>query len=373
MEPGQTATAYSLMVISIPLILQPLAPEPFSLNAPVFPSATLERDRTLHSLPLNFTLEGMTAEKRVLILLGPTAVGKTGVSLLLAEHLETEIISADSMQIYRGMDIGTAKPSPEERDRIRHHMIDIADPDETFSAGRYVDMVKAVIAGLHKEERIPLIVGGTGLYIRTLTRGIFEAPEADRALRKRFHDTEERNPGTLYGKLQELDPKRAEEVHPTDMRRIIRALEVIVKTKRPMSELQRELTTPLPYSFIKIGLTRERGELYRIIEERVDEMFAAGLVEEVRRILRSNPADTPLQAIGYKEVVDYLNGSRDLDEVKWLVKRATKRYAKRQYTWFRKERDIHWVDITGVTEHDELLKRLMEIRELKKLSSGNLV
>ncbi len=298
-------------------------------------------------------------EQRVLILLGPTCVGKTGASLLLAEALGTEIISADSMQVYRGMEIGTAKPSAAARSRVRHHMMDIVDPSETYSAGSYLRDVVPVIERLHGEGKIPLVVGGTGLYIRALTRGLFSAPGADPVLRASLLGRERRAPGSLYRELSRLDPERAGSVNPSDTRRLVRALEVVLKTRMRMSELQRRFTTPLPYEFIKIGLTRQRRELYRMIEERVEEMFDRGLLEEVEGLLRVNPAETPLQAIGYKEVLGYLRGERGLDETKRLVKRATKRYAKRQFTWFRKEAGVRWVDVTGLFSPGEVFGRIV--------------
>ena len=214
---------------------------------------------------------------KVIILLGPTGVGKTEVSILLAKALDTEIISADSMQIYRGMDIGTAKPSEEQRMNIKHHMIDSVSPVEPFSVGRYIEDVKPIIEKLHKENKIPIIAGGTGLYIKAMTRGIFSGPSADWKLREELASLEEGQDGALYSYLQELDPEAASKIMPADTRRIIRAIEVCLKTKQGMSELQQKLTRPLPYEFIKIGLTRNRKELYRMLEERVDKMIEAGL------------------------------------------------------------------------------------------------
>ena len=308
-------------------------------------------------------------KKRVIIVTGPTGVGKTGFSVLLAEALGTEIISADSMQVYRGMDIGTAKPSPEERARVRHHMLDVVTPSETYSAGRYIRAVVPLIEAIHRSGRVPIVIGGTGLYIRTLTRGLFSGPEADPELRAALCEIERRRPGSLYRELERVDPAKARSIDPADRRRIVRALEVSLKAGRPVSELQSELTAPLPYEYTKIGLTRERKELYSLIEERVDEMFARGLIDEVAGLLRMNPSETPLQAIGYKEVIGYLRGERSLEEAKLLVKRATKRYAKRQFTWFRKEPGIHWVDITGLRTAEEVFEKVTGEIEIPGLSS----
>ncbi len=308
--------------------------------------------------------------KDVIILLGPTSVGKTRVSIKIARALKTEIISADSMQIYKGMDIGTAKPYREELLIVRHHMIDIVEPSERYSVGRFVEEVVPVIEHLLSNRKIPLIVGGTGLYIKALTRGLFSAPEADEELRRELKRQEQQAPGSLYKKLMELDPEKARELNPRDLRRIIRALEVIFKAEHPISDLQKELTSPLPYNFTKIGLTRNRKELYRMIELRVEEMFRQGLVEEVKRLLEKTPSETPLQAIGYKEVVEYLEGKKSLEETIHLIKRATRRYAKRQFTWFRKEPGIQWVDITGIHDTDEIFNKVLKETSLKRFISN---
>lgn len=292
--------------------------------------------------------------KKVLILVGPTGVGKTGASVLLAKELGTEIISADSMQIYRGMDIGTAKPSQEERAAVAHHMIDIVDPTEPFSTGRYIEMIVPVIEGLHKKGKIPLVVGGTGLYIKAITRGIFSGPSADWDLREELLSMEREEPGFLYSCLMERDAGAAEKIARNDTRRVLRAIEVCLKSRDTMSSLQEELTKPLPCEFIKIGLIRERRELYRIIDGRVDGMVNAGLAEEVEKILGMEPDRTPLQAIGYKELARYFKGEITRDEAVGLVKRNSRRYAKRQLTWFRKEEDVTWIDVTGIFHSEEL-------------------
>jgi tRNA dimethylallyltransferase len=296
---------------------------------------------------------------KVIILLGPTGVGKTGVSILLAKALDTEIISADSMQIYRHMDIGTAKPSPEERSMVKHHMIDIVNPCESYSTGKYIAMITPIIENLHKKGKIPIVVGGTGLYIKAMTRGIFSGPSADWSLREELLSMEREENGFLYNYLNELDPEAAQRITANDTRRIIRALEVCLKSNTNISEMQKKFTQPLPYDFIKIGLMRVRKELYRIIEKRVDIMIESGLVEEVKTILKINPDRTPLQAIGYKESIMYLEGKIELEEAIKLIKRATKRFAKRQFTWFKKE-DIHWVDLTGIYDSRESFGRVMD-------------
>lgn len=303
---------------------------------------------------------------KVIILLGPTGVGKTGASILLAKALDTEIISADSMQIYKGMDIGTAKPSVKQREEVRHHMIDIVEPSETYSVGRYIEEVVPVIDSLHKKGKVPIIAGGTGLYIKAMTRGIFSGPSADWKLREELAALEEEQEGSLYSYLQELDPEAASKVMPADKRRVVRAIEVCLKTRQGISELQQKLTSPLPYEFIKIGLTRDRKELYKIIEGRVDEMMKAGLVNEVKNLIHPftrSPIHqlSSIQAIGYKEIAMHLKGEFPFEEAVRLIKRNTKRYAKRQFTWFKKEEDIHWIDITGIYGNKEIFERAEQI------------
>lgn len=295
---------------------------------------------------------------KVIFLVGPTCVGKTEAAILLAKALGTEIISADSMQVYRHMDIGTEKPSPQQRKEVRHHMIDIMEPSESYSAGRYIEDVKPIIEGLHKQGRVPVVVGGTGLYMKAMTRGLFKGPAADWGLRDELL---KEAPETLYKRLCLLDPETAAGITPNDTRRIIRALEVCLKSGKKMSDLKKGSTAPLPYEFIKIGLSRDRKELYRMIEERVDTMLEKGLTEEVKSILALGPSRTPMQAIGYKETAMYLNGQCPFDEAVRLIKRNTKRYAKRQFTWFLKEPGMQWVDVTGIFDASEILEKIQPV------------
>jgi len=295
---------------------------------------------------------------KVLILLGPTGVGKTGASILLAKAMDTEIISADSMQIYRHMDIGTAKPSKEEMSEVKHHMIDIVEPSEAFSAGKYIEHVIPLIEELHRQGKIPVVVGGTGLYIKAMTRGLFSGPSADWALREELLAREEKDAGSLYRHLQRLDPAAASKVMPADIRRTVRALEVCLKTETGMTELQKNLTRPLPYTFIRIGLTRERKELYSLIEKRVDAMLSSGLVNEVGNLLGMNPGKTAMQAIGYKELALFFRGALSLEEAAGIIKKRSKNYAKRQFTWFRQEQGIAWLDVTGIFTGKEIYKTI---------------
>lgn len=304
----------------------------------------------------------------VIIILGPTAVGKTGVSILLATALKTEIISADSMQIYKHMDIGTAKPTPAELREVPHHLINILSPDESFSAGMFRDNAVKVINELHQKNKIPLIVGGTGLYIRTLTRGLFEGPSADWKLRDELMEAERSHgKGHLHEYLKRLDPEAAGKIEPNDVRRIIRAIEVSLKDNK-ISEFQKSATTPEPYNFIKIGLTRERKELYRLIDERVEKMMSDGLLEETDRLFKLNPSATALQSLGYKEIGGYITGEVSLDEAVELIKKRTRNYAKRQMTWFRKEPDLNWIDVTGIIDAAKILAKVLnEVEIIKKL------
>ncbi|HXW69410.1 MAG TPA: tRNA (adenosine(37)-N6)-dimethylallyltransferase MiaA, partial [Dissulfurispiraceae bacterium] len=302
------------------------------------------------------TGQKQTDQLPVILLLGPTGIGKTAVSLLLAEALNSEIISADSMQIYKHMDIGTAKASAEARRLIRHHMIDVAEPWESFSSGAYVSHARPVIDALLEKKHVPIIVGGTGLYIKTMTRGIFSGPSADWGTRNELLQKEAADPGSLYTSLKSMDPVAAEKIMPADTRRIVRALEVCLKSGRKMSEMREEATKPFPYVFIKIGLTRDRKELYDTINSRVDAMMAQGLVDEVKRVLHvikvnaesAWVACSSMQAIGYKEIAMHLNGELSLYETVNLVKQRSRNYAKRQFTWFKKEEGIRWVDVTGI-------------------------
>lgn len=300
--------------------------------------------------------------KKIIALIGPTGVGKTRASILLAKALDTEIISSDSMQIYRYMDIGTAKPSFEERKAVKHHMIDIIYPWELYSTGKYIRDVKPIIENLFSRGKIPIIVGGTGLYFKAMTRGIFEGPSADWELRSHLMEKEAGEKGYLYNYLKKIDPQSASRITSNDYRRIIRAIEVFLKEKKTISEFQNNLTKPLPYEFIKIGLTRNRSELYKIIEERVDMMVKKGLLEEVKYVVSvilehcsENISHLPaLQAIGYKELYLYLRDKITMDEAISLVKKRTRNYAKRQFTWFKKEEDIRWLDISGIYNAEEI-------------------
>lgn len=310
---------------------------------------------------------------KVIVILGPTGVGKTGLSIILAKKLKTEIISADSMLVYRHMDIGTAKPSETELNTVKHHLVNILDPAEKFSAGMFREKASEIIGGLHAESRIPLVAGGTGLYIRSLTRGLFEGPDADEELRDKLKEEEKSHGrGHLYNKLKTIDPEAAGKIEANDLRRVIRALEISLKEKRKISDCHRSSTVPSNYDFIKVGLSRNREELYSMIEERVDRMMEDGLLEETERLLKMAPDRTALQALGYKEMALYIHEEVDLQEAVRLTKKRTKMFAKRQYTWFKKEPGIAWVDISGVMNSNEVFTKVINnVDILKKIIYSN--
>jgi tRNA dimethylallyltransferase len=302
----------------------------------------------------------------LLVLVGPTAVGKTKMSLSIAHQFNCEIISGDSMQIYRYMDIGTAKLPERQREGIPHHMIDIVDPDEPFSAADFQQMANTLIADIHRRGRLPFVVGGTGLYVEALCYGFEFTPSAggDAAFREEMKEYAARNGAqALHDRLREVDPQTAERLHPNDQRRIIRALEIFRISGRPMSDWLARQAKVSPYRLCLIGLSMERELLYRRIEQRVDEMIREGLVDEVQRLLDLGySADlTSMQGLGYKEIVGYLRGEYSLEEAVQLLKRNTRRFAKRQLSWFRHMKEIQWVD---VTETENFFAHLQEINAI---------
>ena len=273
-------------------------------------------------------------------------MGKSEFAIKLAQELGFEIVNADSMQVYRGMDIGSAKPSLKERSLVTHHLIDIKDPDEEFSAAQFKDEARNSIVSLAQEGKLALVVGGTGLYIRALTKGLFPAPSADLKLRREFKKKEEtQGKWYLYKELEKADPEAALRIHPNDTFRIIRALEVFYLTGKPISQQQKKHQFKHSYfNLLKIGFMRDRGEIYKRIEQRVDKMIKDGLVDEVKQLLKRGypPTIKPFQSLGYKQILSYLQGDLSLDEAVGLIKRHTKRYGKRQLTWFRKDSEIRW-------------------------------
>ncbi len=286
---------------------------------------------------------------KVVIIAGPTATGKSAVALPLARELDGEIVSADSIQIYRFMDIGSAKPSPEEQDRVPHHMLDILDPDEEFSAGHYVALARGAIQGVLARGKVPFVVGGTGLYIRGLMGGMAELPPADPAIRHELAEQERvHGPGLLYRRLTEIDPQSAQAIGPRNISRIIRSLEVHALTGRNMSEVQQEHAfSDRPYNSLFICLGSEREILNERIDRRVDSMIHHGLREEVQGLFRRGYAGDlkSMQSLGYRHMGMALAGELDFQSAVRLMKRDTRRYAKRQMTWFRSEPETRWYEL----------------------------
>lgn len=284
----------------------------------------------------------------LLILCGPTAAGKTALALELARQFPLEIISADSRQVYRGMDIGTAKATAAEQASVRHHLLDVVDPDQEFSVAQFASLAHAALADILDRQRRPALVGGTGLYIRILTEGLVDAPGADPDLRQELLARERsEGPGSLYRLLQARDPETARRLFPRDVVRIVRALEVAQLTGQPLSALQRRHGfSDRPYRTLKLAVALEREELYRRIDRRVEAMFAAGLLEETRLLLARGycPDSNALRTIGYRESVACLRGEATVDETIAAIQLATRRYAKRQLTWLRGDKSIIWVD-----------------------------
>jgi len=283
---------------------------------------------------------------RLIIILGPTAVGKTSLAIELARESGGEIISADSMQVYRFMDVGTAKPSIAERSLVRHHLIDVVDPDEQFNAAIFIRLAGKVIARLNDERKHVFVVGGTGLYIKALLGGLFEGPDADEDLRKSYRQELKRFGKTyLYDKLKDRDEQAAVQIDKNDIPRIIRALEVLELCGFSIVDKQRSHQFgDNPYDSIKIGLTLERRELYQRIDERTEKMIESGLIDEVEGLLSMGYDDTlkPMQALGYKHVARMIRGSCSLADAVRMIKRDTRRFAKRQITWFGRDREIAW-------------------------------
>lgn len=297
-------------------------------------------------------------KKTCWVLTGPTASGKTALSIRLAKAHDCEIVCMDSMQIYRRMNIGTAKPTPEEMAGVPHHMIDVADPDESFSVARYQEMAEDCIAGIHARGRRALLVGGTGLYLRALRQPMAMGDvAADDALRAELEAMALREGGKqrLHDMLAEADPVTAARLHLNDTRRVIRALEVYRLTGVPFSQ-QPQLPTESRFDYRVATLTMNRAKLYQRVEKRIDIMFADGLAEEVRGLLDSGvPADAQaMKAIGYKELVPYVRGEATFEETDYLLKLNTRHYAKRQLTWMRREENVLWVDALASDAYETL-------------------
>jgi tRNA dimethylallyltransferase len=283
---------------------------------------------------------------KVVIITGPTAVGKSGLAHRLAQALGGEIINADSMQVYRLMDIGTAKPSLRERQEVPYHLIDIIDPDQPFDASMFRSRASAVVRDLQERKKPTLVVGGTGLYLRVLQRGIFSCPTSNPEIRKRLKQkASEEGPESLWTRLKEEDPIAAERIHPRDTFRVIRALEVWEMTGQPISQWQLwDREGDSEFNLLWIGLTLDRKVLYQRINERVEAMLAQGFLEEVRTLLNSGYSSdlNSMKSLGYRHLAGVLQGLGTLEEAKEKIKRDTRHYAKRQLTWLSKESNLKW-------------------------------
>lgn len=308
-------------------------------------------------------------KRPLIILAGPTAVGKTAASIRLAKAIGAEIISADSMQVYRHMDIGSAKIRQEEMEGVPHYLIDVLEPEEEFNVVRFQQMAKAAAEEIYAKGKIPLVAGGTGFYIQALLYDIdFTENDGDTSYRRSLEKTSEEKGGEyLHAMLREADPKAAEEIHPHNIKRMIRALEFHHQTGGKISEhneAEREKSSP--YDFAYFVLTDERSRLYERIDRRVDKMMEEGLLEEVRYLKERGVkrGSTAMHGLGYKELYAYLDGECTLEEAVCIIKRDTRHFAKRQLTWFKRERDVIWADKSVIGQSDDAVVDFMR-KELK--------
>lgn len=312
-------------------------------------------------------------KKPLIILTGPTAVGKTALSIRLAKKINGEIISADSMQVYRGMDIGSAKVSEEEMDGVKHYLIDVLDPSDEFNVVKFQEMAKLAMDDIYSKGKIPIIAGGTGFYIQSILYDIdFEKNENDREYRTYLENIAATEDGEkkLYEMLQNIDPKSAEIIHANNVKRVIRALEFFKETGTPISEHneeQREKESP--YNFCYFVLNDDREKMYANIEKRVDIMLDMGLVSEVEKLYEKGYRKemVSMQGLGYKEILDYLNGDISLERAVYLIKRDTRHFAKRQLTWFRREKNVTWVNKPDFQYDNDLILEYM-IKKMKENS-----
>ncbi|MFA4838346.1 MAG: tRNA (adenosine(37)-N6)-dimethylallyltransferase MiaA [Candidatus Neomarinimicrobiota bacterium] len=303
------------------------------------------------------------SQNSVIFIVGATAVGKTATAIELAKLLDGEIISADSRQVYRGMDVGTAKPTLNQQKDIPHYLIDLFSPDETVSAGMYRTIALKTVADIQSRNRRPIFVGGSGLYIRALQKGIFAESRTDASIRAEIHqELDQKGIAALYNRLMAVDPEAAVKIHLNDAKRISRALEIFLTTGKSPSQLYREQKTEPPFDYRSFVLDMPREDLYRRIDARGDQMISDGLVAEVQRLLgvgfRRNL--DALMTLGYREVVKYLDGESSHDEMVAQIKQNTRHYAKRQITWFRNKISADWILVSPEDRPDEIARRIVE-------------
>lgn len=311
-------------------------------------------------------------KRPVIVLTGPTAVGKTKTSIALAKRLQTSIISADSMQVYKYMDIGSAKIMPDEMEDVPHYLVDVFEPSEEFHVVRFQEEAKKAMELIWDQGKIPLIVGGTGFYIQALLYDIdFQTEDSDLSIRRNYEEyAAEHGAESLHQKLAELDPRSAREIHANNVKRVIRALEFYEKNGYPISQHnETERQKESPYNFAYFVLTDDREKLYQNIDARVDLMMQQGLLDEVRRLkeMGYTKAYNSMQGLGYKELLDYLDGACTLEEAVSIIKRDTRHFAKRQLTWFRREKDVTWLDKSQYTTTDEILDQMIKVLKEKQI------
>ena len=311
----------------------------------------------------------MEQKQKLIVLIGPTAVGKTKLSIELAKQFNGEIISGDSMQIYKAMDIGTAKITPDEMAGVPHHLIDIKEPDEGFSTAEFQELVRKKIEDISSRGKLPMIVGGTGLYIQSVIYDYhFTDAPSDPTFRSQLEkQAEERGPDILHEELKKADPESASRIHPNNVRRVIRALEIIHCTGKTAGELQEHQSPELLFDTALIGLTMDREQLYNRINMRVELMIHQGLLDEVKYFYDKGLRDCQsIQAIGYKELYEYFDGKISLDEAVENLKQNSRRYAKRQLTWFRNKMNVEWFDMSGSNDAEK------KFAEISKFIEGKL-
>lgn len=302
-------------------------------------------------------------KEKLIVIVGPTAVGKTKTSIEIANRFNGEIISGDSMQIYKGMDIGTAKITKDEMDGIPHHLIDIKDPREPFSVAEFQDKAKRLISEISGRNKIPMIVGGTGLYIRSVTHDYdFTDVIGNETYRQELEEfAKTHGNDALHSKLKHVDIESYHKIHPNNVKRVIRALEIYKESGKTMTEYLSEQDNEEPYEYVIIGLTMEREKLYERINQRVDHMIQDGLIDEVKRLYDQGIKDCQsVLAIGYKELYEYFEGYCTLEESIETLKRNSRRYAKRQLTWFKNQMEIDWIDMTD-GEFDKKIQMIIKI------------